>query len=411
MYRLDVAQGIVVCGTERIVLVPKAFELLRVLAERAGKVVGKAELMAAVWPDVTVEEGNLDKLVFMLRKELGEDAIETVPRRGYRLTLAMHTADTPRAVNPAAYDLYVQGRYLWNRRPGEVVQRSLDSFQRAIEVDPGFAAAYAGIADVYSTLGSWEAGALPHGEAQAKAWSYASRALELDPDLIDAHTTRAYATLHYAWDVPGALDRFEHALAIDADYAAAHHWYSQALVAAGRFDDSLAASRAALARDPMNVLLHVHVAWHWLLAGDPAASLDQAARVVSMDPHFHWGHWFTGWGAEATGDIARAVDAMRTAHECSGGDAVMLAGLGRMLATAGDRAAALAIVDTLTARGLFAYEIALIHVALGDRASALASLEQARAARSGWIVYARVDPRLATLRDDASFPAAAPMAL
>jgi DNA-binding winged helix-turn-helix (wHTH) protein len=112
MLRLDAKQGVLFRDGERVVLVPKAAALLRALAEHAGRIASKNELMAAVWPDVTVEEGNLAKLVFLLRKELGDASIETVPRRGYRLVAAVQLAEPPRAVDPAAWDLYIQGRYL-----------------------------------------------------------------------------------------------------------------------------------------------------------------------------------------------------------------------------------------------------------------------------------------------------------
>ncbi len=410
MLRLDLGQGVLLRDGERVTLVPKAFELLRVLVEAGGKIVGKDAAMAAVWPDVTVEEGNLAKLVFLLRKELGDEAIETVPRRGYRLARAITATPPPGTrVHPAAYDLYVHGRYLWNRRPGDVVWQALESFQKAIELDPDFAPAWAGIADVYSTLGSWEAGVLPHAEAQAKAWSYASRALELDPKLVAAHTTRAYTTLHYAWDVAGANARFAGALELDPSYAAAHHWHSHALVAAGNFAESLVASERALALDPMNLLLRVHLAWHFFLAGEPARCFEHAEQVVAIDPQFHWGHYFAGWGAEGTNNVSRAVDAMRSAVRCSGDDDVMRAGLARALAMAGDRAAVAPIREHLAARGLYEYELALIDLALGDRESAIAALGRAAAARSGWMVYSRVDPRLAGVRD--AVPALTPIAI
>ena len=129
MLRLDAGQGVLDRDGEQVALVPKAVALLEVLARHAGKVVSKDELLAAVWPDVTVEEGNLAKVVFTLRKELGDDAIETVPRRGYRLVAAVQLGGPPRAVTPAAYDLYVQGRYFWNRRPGDVVARALECYE------------------------------------------------------------------------------------------------------------------------------------------------------------------------------------------------------------------------------------------------------------------------------------------
>ena len=159
----------------------------------------------------------------------------------------------------------------------------------------------------------------------------------------------------------------------------------------------------------MNLLLHVHLAWHHAMAGDAAAALAQSERVAAMDPQFHWAYYFAAWAAERLGEHVRAVDAMRRAVELSGGDLVMRAGLGRALAAAGDRAAAEEIARELEPHGRYDYELALIHLASGHEASALADLSRAVAARSGWMVYAEVDPRLATVRD--RLPARTPMSL
>jgi tetratricopeptide (TPR) repeat protein len=304
----------------------------------------------------------------------------------------------------AVYELYLRGRYFWKRRPGPVVWRALECFQQAVARDPGFAAAWAGMADVYSTLGSWEAGVLPHGEAQALARAYAGRALELDPASAEAQTTLAYTTLHYDADLPAAKAAFQRALALGPRYAAAHHWYAHALVAEGRLDAALAEGQLALADDPGSLLLNVHFSWHWHFARRPELGREQAERVIAMDPHFHWGHYFDGWAAEALGEAARAVDAMERAVRMTDGDPVMVAGAGRARAVAGDHARARELMAALAARpggaDLFAYEIALIHLAMAELDAAFASLARARAARSGWLVYLAMDPRWDPVRGD-----------
>jgi TolB-like protein len=543
-FRLDTGQGVLLRDGVRVPLVPKAIELLAALVAAGGRVVGKDELLSTVWPDVTVEEGNLAKLVFLLRRELGEAAIETIPRRGYRFAGQARAPTEPRGATPtlavlpfsdlspagdqqhlcegiseeimaalgaipglavvarasvfrlarqgldarelgrrlgavalvdgsvrksgerlrvavqlvdaaagvqrwsetfdrqlgdafalqhdiaaavarnllavvpadaaprrapdfAAWELYLQGRYLWNRRPGDVVWKALECFEKAAALDPGFAAAWAGMADVYSTLGSWESGVLPHAEAQEKARAFAERALAIDPTLAEAHTTLAYTSLHYGWDLAGADAGFRHALSVSPRYASAHHWQSHALAAAGRFDESLRASERALACDPQNLLLHVHLAWHWHMARDAARTLEAGERVVAMDPRFHWGHYFVGWGAEMRGEVDRAVDAFTLAARCADDNPVMLGGLGRARALAGDDAAAGRALIDLESRGgahhLYAYEIALIHLARGRREETLDWLEHALAARSGWMIYAPVDPRLDPLRSSPRF--------
>lgn len=552
-FELDAERGVVLHDGVRVALVPKAVDLLAALVAREGRLATKRELMEEVWPGVVVEEGNLSKVVFALRRKIGEGAIETVPKRGYRFALAVSVVDERAGASPASrergiavlpfadlspdrsqrhlcegiaeeilatlarlpglavvarpsafrlagqgldareigrrlgvsalvdgsvrregrrlrisaalvdattglqrwsrsfdgqagelfelerdiavavagqvggpaatvaaarrmpdfevYELYLQGRYLWNQRPGDVVWRSLECFEEAVARDPGFALAWAGLADVYATLGSWEAGVLPHSEAQRNAKRCAGRALAIDPDLAEARTTLAYAAMHYDRDLEGAERGFRDALAIDAGYAAAHHWLSHCLAAAGRFEASLAESHRALRHDPMNLVLNVHLSWHWHMARAPEKGLEQAERVVKMEPQFHWGHYFVAWAAEALGEADRAVAAAREALRCAQGDAVMLAGLGRAAAVAGDRAEALTALRELERRGaehdLFAYEAALIHLALGGTAEALSSLERASRARSGWMPYLEVDPRLDPLRAEPRFAALA----
>jgi TolB-like protein/tetratricopeptide (TPR) repeat protein len=561
-FLLDVADRSLKREGLPIALTPKHFDLLVVLVEEAGRLVGKDALLARVWPDVAVEEGNLSKGVFGLRQVLdGDDGsryIATVPKRGYRFIapvtigpgeagparLAEHPpepAESSIAVLPfadmsegrdqaffcegmseeiinalgrvadvrvasyssslrfrgqgvdirsvgrelgvawllegsvrragdtvrisvqlvrasdgfsawsgrfdrrlddvfavqddiagmiverltqrvgkapaplvtsttsshEAYSLYLEGRYLWNKRPGDVVWQALDRFERAIAADPGFAPAHAALAAVQGTLGAWELGLLPPAEALSKAKAAATRALELDPELAAGHTAVGYAKLHFDWNAEGACRDFDQALALNPAWVDAHHWHSHALVAAARFEESLAACRRIVELDPLNPLMHAHVAWHHYMARDFAEALAQAERVVGMEPAFHWGHCFSGWALERLGRGAEAVAALREALRCSSNSPVMLAGLGHALAVLQDRRQALEVAAELQRlrgdRGLFAYEIGVIRAGLAERDRAFEWLGRAVAERSGWIAYLRVDPRLDALRADPRF--------
>jgi tetratricopeptide (TPR) repeat protein len=187
----------------------------------------------------------------------------------------------------------------------------------------------------------------------------------------------------------------------------AHHWHSHALCAGGRFPESLAACRRIVELDPLNPLMHAHVAWHYYMARDFDNALKQSERVVRMEPSFHWGHFFGGWALERLGRGAECVVALKEAVRCSSDSPVMLAGLGHAFAVLQDRAEALRVADELqrlrTGKNLFAYELGVIQAALGNRDHAFEWFTRAVQERSGWITYLRVDPRLDALHADPRF--------
>jgi Flp pilus assembly protein TadD len=194
----------------------------------------------------------------------------------------------------------------------------------------------------------------------------------------------------------------------------AHHWHSHALCAAGRFRESLVACRRIVELDPVNPLMHAHVAWHYYMAREYADALAQSERVVRMEPSFHWGYFFAGWALEQLGRGSEAVTMLKDASRTSSNNPVMLAGLGHGLAINQDRRAASRVLNDLQKlrgdKGLFAYEIGVIHAALGQTDDAFQWLSKAVQERSGWIVYLPRDPRLDSLHGDARFAALRPTA-
>jgi TolB-like protein len=342
--------------------------------------------------------------IFTVQDDIAGMITQTLTRRVAGAAAPLVTSTTS---STEAYSLFLEGRYLWNKRPGEVVWQALDRFERAIAVDPTFAPAHAALASVYGTLGAWESGALPPAEALTKAKTAAARALELDPQLAAGHTAVGYVRLHFDWNAEAACREFEQAITLNPAWVDAHHWQSHALCAAARFPESLAACRRIVELDPLNPLMHAHVAWHHYIAREFAEALAQAERVVRMEPAFHWGHFFAGWALERLGRSAEAVAALEKATRCSAGSPVMLAGLGHALAMLGDRREALRVARELQRlrgdKGLFAYELAVIQAALGDRDRAFEWLALAVRERSGWIAYLRVDPRLDHLHADPRF--------
>jgi TolB-like protein/tetratricopeptide (TPR) repeat protein len=381
--------------------------LLEGSVRRSGDMVRIAVQLVRAADGFSAWSGRFDRRlddIFSVQDDIAGMIAQTLTQRVAKTAAPLVTSTTAKN---EAYSLYLEGRYLWNKRPGDVVWQALDRFERAIAVDPDFAPAHAALASVYGTLGAWEFGVLPPAEALAKAKAAAKRALELDPQLAAGHTAVAYATLHFDWDAESACRQFDQAIALNPAWVDAHHWHSHALCAAGRFSESLAACRQIVELDPLNPLMHAHVAWHHYMARSYPDALTQAERVVRMEPGFHWGYFFAGWALERLGRHTEAIATLQDAVRCSSTNPVMLAGLGHALASIQDRKEALKVVRELERlrgdKGLFAYEVGLIHATLGDDEKAFAWLTRAVQERSGWIAYLRVDPRLDRLHDDPTF--------
>ena len=342
--------------------------------------------------------------IFAVQDEIAGMVAQTLAQRVGNETRPLVTSTT---ANAKAYSLYLEGRYLWNKRPGDVVWQALERFEQAISLDPNFAPAHAALASVYGTLGAWEFGVLPPAEALAKAKAAAGRALALDPLLAAGHTAVGYTTLHYDWNPEKACRELEQASALNPAWVDTHHWHSHALCAAGHFSESLLACRRTLELDPLNPLMHAHFAWHYYMAREFGEALTQAERVIAMEPSFHWGHFFAGWALEQLGRTDEAVSTLREAARCSSNNPVMLSGLGHAMAAAQNRREALRVIAELRRlrgrKGMFAYEVGIIHAALGDFEAAFEWLTRAIHERSGWGAYVSVDPRLDVLRADPRF--------
>jgi TolB-like protein/Flp pilus assembly protein TadD len=308
--------------------------------------------------------------------------------------------------NVQAYNLYLKGRFFWNQRP-RVSDKTLQYLNQAVELDPAFALAYAGIADAYNTLGAWEASVLPPMEAMPKAQAAAVKALALDPLLAEAHTALGYANTHYLWDWAAAEQQFRHALALKPTYGHAHHWLSHLLMARGRVDESLASSLQALECDPLDVVINIHLAWHYWFARQYEEALEQCERTAELDPNEQWAPMFSGFVHVERGDAAAAIDAHRVALERSNGSPVILGALGYSYAVGGERKLARAVLMRLEERGayrgMYGYEMGLINGALGETDRAFDYLNRAHREHSTWLAYLAVDPRLDRLRGDMRF--------
>ncbi len=308
--------------------------------------------------------------------------------------------------NVEAYALYLKGRYYWAQRP-QGITKAIECFQQAIEKDPNYALAHAGLADCYVTLGSWENGSLPPQEAMSKGTAAAKKALTLDTTLAEAKSSLAYGTMHFDWNWPDAEASFRHALDLNPNYAVGHHWYAHYLTAKGRTEEALAESKRCLELDPLDLVINIHMAWHYQFARQYDEAIEQCRKTNELYPNSFWPSYFFALAYEQQGKIREAMREFDNAVRMSGNLTFSLAGLGHLYALSGKKAEALRVVNDLKdlsgKRYVPAYDVAVIHAGLGEKDRAFEWLEKAYAERSGWLAYLNVEPRMDPLRSDERF--------
>jgi TolB-like protein/Tfp pilus assembly protein PilF len=313
-----------------------------------------------------------------------------------------------RVVDPAAYELYLKGRYFWTKRTPESIQKAIDLFGQAIEADPTYAGAYAGLAACYMSLGfSFDVGSLPPNEAIPKAKAAAARALELNEALAEVHNPLAFIKLNYDWDFAGSEVEFRRALALNPGYADAHHWYAHLLIAVGRSEESIAESKRALELDPLSPIMSVHLGWVYYYVRQYESALAQLAQTLELDPNYGLAHWYVGLVKEQQGRYDESVSAMRRAEELLKGNLVVRADLAHALAVSNKAGEAQEALDALLAESRTRYvnpvEIALVNIGLGRVDEAFRWMDRACEERSDLLVYLKVDPRLDPIRSDPRF--------
>jgi TolB-like protein/Tfp pilus assembly protein PilF len=335
--------------------------------------------------------------------ELQDDIARAITQR---LKVSLGAGARQSTSNLEAYDLYLKGRYYWAQRP-QGIGKAIEYFERAIDEDPKYARARAGLADCYVTLGSWENGTMPPIEAMAKAKEAAGKALELDQRLAEAHTTLAYRTTHHDWDWACAEAQFQHAFELNPNYAVCHHWYSHYLTAVGRTEESLKASKRCLELDPLDLVINIHMAWHYHFARQYEQAIEQCSKTNELHPNSFWPAYFFGLAYEQQGHVDRAVEEFRTSVRMSGNVTFATAALGHLYGIAGKADEARVVYEELKTRAerayVPAYDIALVCTGMGWNDQALEYLARAHQERSGWMTYLKVDPRLDPLRRDARF--------
>ena len=309
------------------------------------------------------------------------------------------------AVDPEAYEAYLKGRYFWNKRTGDGLNKAIGYFNSAIEIDPGYAKAYSGLADSYALLGDWEYGVLSPQEAFPKAKVAATRALVLDDKLADAHTSLAFTLDLYDWDWKSAEKEYQRALALNPGYATAHHWYAWHLIVMGRNDEGIAELRKAQNLDPLSLIISADLADALCIARRHDESVEQSRKTIALDPNFAVAHYQLGQALEQKGRHDDAIEEFKRAIDLSGGSTTFDSNLAYSYAASGRREEAMKIVKDLEARqsqqSSIDANIALIYVGLGDKAQAMIWLNNAYQARFNPSILVR--PAFDPLRSDARF--------
>jgi TolB-like protein/DNA-binding winged helix-turn-helix (wHTH) protein/Flp pilus assembly protein TadD len=311
---------------------------------------------------------------------------------------------SPRKLDPEAYDAYLKGRYYWNKRTAEGMQKAVIYFQQAIDKDPSYGAAYSGLADSDSGL-TWHGFTSP-AESLARANAAALKAIEIEPQSAEAHASLALV-LHHRWDWARAEAEFKRALQLDPHYANAHHWYGDYLSVRGRHEQALLEAKEALDLDPLNLMISTWVGLRYYLARKYNPAIEQGRNTVELDPNFAAAHLLLGETYVQKGMHEKGLAELQRAAGLSGNSPLYLAQVAVAQASAGKKTEALRIVAQLqvlsSSRYVSPYGIAQIYAALNDKEQTFKWLQIAYDDHAVWMSYLAVDPVFDGFRSDQRF--------
>jgi len=309
--------------------------------------------------------------------------------------------------NIQAYGLYLKGRYEWNKRTQEGVAEAIRYFERAIAEDPGYAPAYAGLADSYSLDVDYRS--IPVQEAYQRAKEYARKALALDESVPTAHASLAWTLFIYDWQWEEAEREFRRAIALNPRYASAHQWFAFLLAARGQQDAALVEGHTALELDPASVSARRAVGWLYYYARRYHQAREHLSRAIEMNPMAVESYRMLGSTMALQGDVTEAERVLREALTLEGAGAYSKATLGWLLARSGRRAEAEQLLRELElSRGegyVSPVAFAILHIGLGNLQEALDWSERAYDERRGWLAYVNVNPIFDPLRNEPRFAA------
>lgn len=301
--------------------------------------------------------------------------------------------------NVGAYQSYLKGRFHWNKRGPQDLQKAIEHFKQAIARDPSYALAYAGLADAYTLLANAGGPAL---EIMPKALVAARTAVSLDDNLAEAHAALGNVIIYYHYDFVGAEREEKRAIELNPNYATAHHWYSELLMGLGRHEEALAEIRRALEIDPLSLILNRQYGASLLFARQYDAAIEQMKKTVELDANFAVGHSTLSVSYRMKGNYAESVEELARFQDLVGG--VQTAALMReSFAEGGWQGFLRAMTDERRPANLTPYNVATFHAALGQKDQAFVELNKAYQNREGILGLLKVDPRFDSLHDDPRF--------
>ena len=308
----------------------------------------------------------------------------------------------PYTSNNEAYQLYLQGRYFWNKRSSGNLKKATELMRAATEKDPNFALAYAGLADCYA-VSYYYVGERTR-EVMPLAKTYAAKAIELDPTLAEPHATLAFATWLRDWDRAAAEKGFLRAIELNPNYPTAHQWYSRYLRGVGRFDEAFREIKRAEELDPLSLVIINNVAENYVQRGDLNSATRECRRMMDLDPNFWAAHQTLGIVLVKQGRYADALAEAQRSVELATRSNASLALLGHVYGRLGRRSEAEAVIKELEKR--YADKLAdgrdlvVVYAGLDDKDKAFTWLEKTFADRSLFLVFLKLEPMMDTLHSD-----------
>jgi tetratricopeptide (TPR) repeat protein len=342
--------------------------------------------------------------IFAVESDIAKTIADTLQ---VKLTGSEKTAIAKRpTANTEAYELYLKGRFFWNKRTGADLRTAIEYFNQALGKDPGYALAYVGLADSYGLLNVYGAASSADSFPQAKA--AAKKALELDDTLAEAHTSLALVLNDYDFDFEQSLKEFERAIQLNPNYATAHQWSARPLLALGQFDRAIAESKRAVELDPLSLVINTDLGTDYFVARRYDEAISQLHKTIEMDPRFYFAHGALGRVWQLKGQLNEAIAEYRKAAELND-DPSVLALLGQAYARAGQREEAQTILARLSeeakSRYVQAYSFALMFLALGNKERAIDEMERGYRERGVGVFWVKVNPLLDDLRGNPRFAA------